>query len=548
MNSLWVGGIAIVLLWLGYRVYGRFMTRLWQVDPGRVPPSKAKFDGVDYVPARNWTILFGHHFASIAGAGPILGPVLATAAWGWAPTLLWILGGSIFIGAVHDFSALMVSLRHGGRSIAEVSERVMGRPSRILFAAFLWLSLILVVAVFAAATANTLVKEPHVVLPTFGLVGVALVLGWGVGRRGGNQFLATLAALAVVAGLIVLGFRCPVVIPGSQAVQIWIVILLLYALLASVLPVDLLLQPRDYLSTFILFFGLASGFLGLGLTHYPLRVPAWIGGAHAQGPLWPMLFVFVACGAVSGFHALVASGTTSKQLADKKDALKIGYGAMILEGALAVLALLAVGAGLYWRPGPGTAGWVYPELLRSGDWIGTFGRGFGRMTAPLFGATLGMTLAILMLNAFVMTTLDSATRITRYLTEELFGDAFGIGFLRRRGWASLFVVLVAAVLALGQWQRIWPIFGASNQLVAALTLLVVTFYLLERGRPAVYTLYPALFMLVTTSAALVYQAWTFWRQGKFVLAGLAVLLLALALFMLWEGSRRSRRAPSAPAG
>jgi carbon starvation protein len=540
MNSLLIGLLGVLILSAGYIGYGRIIARLWQIDSHSKTPAHEKYDGVDYIPARHWTILFGHHFASIAGAGPILGPVLATAAWGWAPTLVWIILGSIFIGAVHDFSALMVSLHHGGRSIAEVSEVVMGRASRLLFAAFLWLSLILVVAVFAAATAYTLVKEPHVVIPTCGLVIIAGMIGFWVNRFRGGLWPATIIALLLLAGFIWLGYKYPISLPAQYAIPIWIILLLIYALIASVLPVDILLQPRDYISTFILFFGLGLGYLGLVLTRYPIHVPAFVSAVPAQGPVWPMLFVFVACGAVSGFHSLVASGTTSKQLAEKEHARRIGFGAMILEGVLALLALLAVSAGLYWTSGAGHEGLILSELLSGGDWIGTFAKGYGRLTAPLMGAALGMTIAIIMLNAFVITTLDSATRITRYITEELFGDVFGIRFLKNRYLASLLVVVAAASLALGQWQKIWPIFGASNQLVAALTLLVISFYLLDRKRSIKFTFYPALFMLLTTIAALCYQGWMFFRQGKIGLGSIALLLLGLAAFMVWQGIIRPR--------
>ncbi|MBN1596081.1 carbon starvation protein A [candidate division FCPU426 bacterium] len=540
MNSLWLGMAGIVVLLGGYFTYGRLTARVWQSDRKDKTPAQEKPDGVDYVPARHWLILFGHHFASIAGAGPILGPVLAVAAWGWAPTLVWIILGSILVGAVHDFSALMISLRHGGRSIADVSEMVVGRTARLLFAAFLWLSLILVVAVFAAATANTLVEEPQVVLPTVGLIAAAFGLGFSINRKQGNLWLATIVALLGVAGFIGLGFIFPVHIPGSQATQIWILLLLAYALAASILPVDLLLQPRDYLSMYILFFGLGAGFLGVTLTRYPLDVPAYISATPAAGPIWPMLFVFVACGAVSGFHSLVASGTTSKQLGEYRHALRIGYGAMILEAVLALLALLAVGAGLYWRTGSGREGFILPELLAGGNWIGAFAKGYGRITAPLFGTVLGTTIAIIMLNSFVMTTLDSATRITRYLTEELFGDVLRIPFCRNRFAAGLLVVIAAAFLALGHWQKIWPIFGASNQLVAALTLLVVSFYLLKRRRPAGLTFYPAVFMFLTATGALCYQGWMFIKQGKPVLGGLALILLGLSFFMIREGFRHLR--------
>lgn len=551
MNSVVVAIIGLVLLTLGYRLYGKHMLKVWQVDNKRVTPAHELKDDLDYIPARHWMILFGHHFASIAGAGPILGPVLAVAAWGWLPAIGWIVLGTLFIGAVHDFSALLLSLRHQGRSIADVSEQVTGRSSRLLFAVFLWLTLVLIIAVFAAATAKTLVGQPQVVMPTFGLIVIAMAFGWAIKRWPGHLVMLTIGALALVAGVIGLGMAVPVVLSTGQALSIWIILLLVYALIASLMPVDALLQPRDYLSTFILFAGLGAGFVGLFLTHYPMTTPAVASFHSGKGPMWPMLFVFVACGAVSGFHALVASGTTAKQLAHKKDALKIGFGAMVLEAALALLAVLAVGAGLYWHAGPGHEGLVYPELLKNGNWIATFGKGFGRLTEPLFGLTLGTTLAVIMLNSFVMTTLDSATRIGRYLTEELFGSAFNIKLFKKPLVSTLVIVLAAAGVAFGNWQKVWPIFGAANQLIAALTLLVVSFYLIGRQRPVLYTLIPAGFMLVTTIAALGYQGWQFWTHGQVMLAILAILLLVLAVVVLTSGMNRlkllRRRKEAAPA-
>jgi carbon starvation protein len=429
MNSLVVALVSLLLLGLGYRFYGRLMEKLWDVNPEKITPAHTKEDGVDYIPAKNWLILFGHHFAGIAGAGPIIGPVVAAALWGWGPALVWIVLGSIFIGGVHDFSSLMASIRHDGKSIAQVAETVMGRRSRILLAAFLWLSLVLVVAVFAAVTAKTLVDEPRIVLPTFGLIPVAILVGLMLYRWKINSWISTLTGLGLLLALLLLGAYVPIVWDSMNG---WILILLAYAYVASITPVNLILQPRDYLSTFILFFGMGLGYLGLLLTHPTIQAPVFLSSQSSQGPLWPMLFVLIACGAISGFHSMIASGTTSKQLDNERDARKVGYGAMILEGALAVLALLCVTAGLRWSPeGIGTAP-VYPHLLQGGNWIGTFGAGYGQLVAPLLGVSLGTLIAITTLNAFVMTTLDSATRIARYITEELFGEAWGVRLFLNR--------------------------------------------------------------------------------------------------------------------
>jgi carbon starvation protein len=541
MNSLVVALVSLLLLGLGYRFYGRLMEKLWDVNPEKITPAHTKEDGVDYIPAKNWLILFGHHFAGIAGAGPIIGPVVAAALWGWGPALVWIVLGSIFIGGVHDFSSLMASIRHDGKSIAQVAETVMGRRSRILLAAFLWLSLVLVVAVFAAVTAKTLVDEPRIVLPTFGLIPVAILVGLMLYRWKINSWISTLTGLGLLLALLLLGAYVPIVWDSMNG---WILILLAYAYVASITPVNLILQPRDYLSTFILFFGMGLGYLGLLLTHPTIQAPVFLSSQSSQGPLWPMLFVLIACGAISGFHSMIASGTTSKQLDNERDARKVGYGAMILEGALAVLALLCVTAGLRWSPeGIGTAP-VYPHLLQGGNWIGTFGAGYGQLVAPLLGVSLGTLIAITTLNAFVMTTLDSATRIARYITEELFGEAWGVRLFLNRYVSTSIVILLALFLAMGEWKAIWPIFGASNQLVGALALMVLSAYLLSRKKPVAYTLYPALFMLLTTLTALAWQIRGFWRSSHLLLASIGVALVALALFLVWENIRmlRLRRA------
>jgi len=518
MSPLVITIISIALLICGYRYYGAKLAYWWQVNEKNRTPAVDNPDGIDQVPARHWTILFGHHFASIAGAGPIIGPVLAGYYWGWLPVLCWIIIGSIFMGAVHDFSCLMISLRNQGKTIASVAENALDKKAKLLFAIFLWLALVLVVAVFAAVTAKTLVEKPDMVIPAIGLIGVAFIVGHLMYRKGVSQLLATVLGIVSLVGLIFLGEKFPIVISSTR---IWVLILMTYAFLASILPVNLLLQPRDYLATFVLYFGLFFGFLGLVVTRPEFTIPAIAHVKSDLGPIWPMMFVIVACGAISGFHSLVASGTTARQIASEKDALRIGYGSMILEAVLAILALIAVSTGL--------SAIEYGSFIKSGNWILAFGQGFGKLTEPFFGSKLGISIAILMLNTFVLTTLDSATRISRYITEDLFG--------LNKYLSTALVVGCSLALAMGKWKAIWPVFGASNQLIAALALLVITVWLHGKGKKYKFTQIPAILMLLTSIGALGYEIILFIGQKNYLLSAIAILLLSLAVFMLTEAVR-----------
>jgi carbon starvation protein len=532
-NALPIAALSGVALYLGYRFYGRVIARLWDFHPDRPTPATESPDGVDYVAAKHWTVLFGHHFASIAGVGPIVGPVLACAIWGWLPALIWILVGSIFFGAVHDFSSLMASLRARGRSIAEIAEENLGHRVRVIFGGFLWLALILVVAVFAHFGARTLAITPQVVIPTFGVILVAIAVGLMMYRWGVPQSAATVLGLGLLGGFLYLGYRVPIELPfGEENVLAWTIILLAYAYFASITPVNLLLQPRDYLSTFVLYIGLVAGYVGIVLTRPDIDAPPMQSVSGSLGPLWPMLFVTVACGAISGFHSLIASGTTAKQLGSEANAPRIGYGAMILEGALALLAVMAVAAGLRW----GSSAGAFPGILDEGGPLPAFANGFAVLTKPFFGP-LGALVGLTVLKTFVMTTLDSATRISRYVGEELFGESLGIGILHNRFVATGIIIGLAFFLATGSWQTVWPVFGSANQLIAALALLVLTVVLWRRGKPTIYTLVPLVFMFATALGALVYQGRDFWAEQKFLLCGISVALVALALVMLVDSLR-----------
>ena len=377
------------------------------MDSRQPTPAVSKQDGIDYVPARNWLVLFGHHFSSIAGAGPIIGPIIACIVWGWLPALVWVIAGTLFIGGTHDFGSLMCSVRQGGSSVADIANEVISRRSKILFSIFVRLALILVIAVFAYLCADTFVKEPRIVLPSLGLIPVDIMIGFLLYNMRAPGVPTTILGLGLLTALIVWGNYLPIRLP-SGGLSIWILVLLGYCFIASVTPVHILLQPRDYLSSFLFFAGVAFGYLGLLIAHPAITQPAYVGFAAKEGGIWPMMCVTIACGAISGFHALIASGTTSKQLANECFARRIGYGGMVAEGVVAVMAILAVCAGL---KGSNAA-----LLLKEIGPINSFSKGYGEITKGILGGYGGF-IAVTILNAFILTTLDTATRICRYLTE-----------------------------------------------------------------------------------------------------------------------------------
>ncbi len=517
MNSLTIFGLALFSFIIAYRYYGPRLKRLLGIDPKRIMPAASCYDGVDYVPAKHWTILFGHHFASIAGAAPIIGPVLACAFWGWLPALLWIVIGTIFIGAVHDFGSLVISMRNNAGSIAQICEQIIDKPTRIILGIFIWLTLILIIAVFVYFSAKSFIAEPKIVLPTFGLIPVAIVVGLLLYRFKINQLLATIFGLILLTGMIILGNFIPIVVSVAP-LKIWSIVLLIYAFFASIMPVQVLLQPRDYLTSFLLFFGVSCGILGIFISQPPIVTKPFISFSSSAGYLFPMLFVTIACGAVSGFHSLVASGTTAKQIASEKDAFKVGYGGMLLEGLLAVIALIAVCAGLSSQA----------KLVKlAGNPVIAFGTGFNNITNIVLGGYGGL-IAMTLLNAFILTTLDTATRIGRYLTEELFK-------LNNRYIATAIVTILGGILALsGGWQKIWLIFGAANQLIAAFALMIITLWLYKSGKRIRYTFTPAILMFVIAFTALIFKIREYFNKNNHILLSLSIILVFLSFFVLFK--------------
>jgi len=555
----------LFFFFVGYRYYaGRLDREVIHPDNSISTPAVLQEDGVDFVQSKP-LVLFGHNFASIAGAGPVIGPIVAMHHFGWAVTIVWILIGNVFIGAVHDYLTLMASVRNRGSSIAEIAENTMGIRAKAVFAIFLLLAMLLVIAVFGVVAAKTLIAQPQMVFPTFAIIPISMALGWFLYSRSANLAIASFIAVTGLIVSIYIGFQFPVVLAedgvmGLSPLMFWFVILMVYAAVASILPVNILLQPRDYLSTYVLFGSMALAVLALIWVHPELNTPAFRGGfSEEQGPVWPMLFVLVACGAVSGFHSLVAGGTTSKQLATESQGRPIAYGGMLTEGVVAVVTVLLVSGGLYWVAPVGggvdmsTLG--FRETLKSGGWILAYGHGFGNLVhqmLPFISFTFASMIAVLALNTFVLTTLDSAVRITRFILQESLGQK-ALVFQSKYICTILVVFFAYLIGATDGWEKIWPIFGATNQLIAAIALFVIATWLMAMNKPTKFALYPALFMVVTTIGALAWQSYRFYTQPEpnIFLGTAAIFLIFLAFFVGYEGlgtlKSRQGKVATAPA-
>jgi len=561
LPAVWVIAFVAVVLLVAYRWYGTFLVkRVFGVDDASPTPAHTLGDDVDYVPAPA-PVLFGHHFASIAGLGPLLGPAIAVV-WGWLPALIWIVIGSIFIGAVHDAGCLVASIRNRARSIADVTADVMGHRARTLFLLFAIFALSLAMGVFVVNISTLFAPGagaaegghvPQAVLPSAMLIVIALVVGVLHYRVRLPLAPLTVGAVALSLLFIWIGVRLPVtgVAGFSLNPERWTYALMLYAFVASILPVWLLLQPRDYVNSFQLYLGMALLFVGAVVGSPQMVAPAVNTSAQGLQPLFPMLFITVACGAVSGFHALVASGTTSKQLSKESHVQPVAYGGMLTEGLLATLALVSVSAGF------GSFGeWS----SRYADWksagthaLSNFVHGAGVIVSSC-GLPLDLAKVFIATVAvgFALTTLDSGTRLIRYNLQEL-GGAWRLSLLQRPLVATAIAVGCIGGFALmrspdpvtGQLKPLgsilWQLFGTSNQLLAGLSLLVVSLYLRALGRASAYTAVPMAFMLVVTISALLWSMWNFWNQGNWLLLSIASVILLLALWLVKEAMQTIRQ-------
>ncbi len=532
----------VALFGIAYRTYGRFLRREFDLDDRRETPARRVNDGVDYIPTK-LPILVAQHFSSIAAAGPIVGPILAGLWFGWLPALLWIVLGNIFIGSPHDFANLVASLRHKGRSIAEVVKENITPRAHLLFLLFVWLSLIYVIVAFTDLTASTFLAEgygPGVATSSFLYILLGVFLGLALNRWGWSLSTGTAVALPVLLFIIWFGQKAPIALPAWLApnpAKGWGIVILAYCFLASILPLWILLQPRGYLGGYFLYATLAVGLVGLFFGGYRVAYPAFVGLQNSKGaPLFPILFITVACGACSGFHGLVCSGTSSKQLEKEGHAQPVGYGGMLLEGMVALIALATI---MMLAPGD-------PDLSLSPTEI--YAHGLARF-ANVLGVPMEMAVSfgLLAFATFVYDTLDVATRLGRYILQELTGwqgRGGRIGATLATLALPLFFLLTTKEQA---YLKFWTIFGASNQLLAALSLLGISVWLVKTGRNPLYTAIPMLFVLTMTLWALVLHVRSFPPD---LIGTIALILIVIALLLLVEAYQvlaARRRATRRPA-
>jgi len=539
--------IMIVLMGLsgmafGWFVYSKFIaTKIYQLDPDFVTPANEFNDGVDYVPTNKY-VLWGHHFTSVAGAAPIVGPAIAVY-WGWVPAVLWVTLGTIFFAGVHDFGALWASSRHKGKSIGALSEDVIGKRTRALFMVVIFLVLLMVNAVFGVVIAGAFVNTPNAVFPAWSAIAVALIIGQLLHRNFNLTILSVVGVMALYFSIYI-GSLFPLELPegllGLSPNANWIIILFIYAAIASMLPVWVLLQPRDFINGMQLFVGLFLLYGAVFLSLPDISAPAFNNQMTEDAPsLVPLLFVTIACGAVSGFHGIVSSGTSSKQLDKETDARFVGYFAAMGEGSLALITIVAVsGAALAATPEI----WheIYDKYGTAG--AGTFIQGGAQMITNGWGIPVSVTSTLLatMVALFAGTTMDSGVRLQRYIIQE-WGDIYGIPLFKKGFAATLIAVTSCLLLAFGAGGAsgsgglsIWPLFGSTNQILAGMTLLVISVMLIKLGRPAKYTMMPMIFVLFTSCWAAIIKLMEFWAAGNWLLVTIDIVVLVTSLLVILE--------------
>lgn len=533
--------IGLACMAAGYFVYSRFIARnILKLDPAFQTPAHEINDGVDYVPTNKY-VLWGHHFTSVAGAAPIVGPAIAVI-WGWFPAFVWVVLGTIFLAGVHDMSAVWASVRNRGLSIGAISGIVINARTRSLFMVVIFLLLLMVNAVFAVVIAGMMIKTPSSVLPVWGALAVAFVIGQCIYRYKMNLLWVSIIGVIALYTLIYLGPKVPMAFPeqmmGLPANTWWIILLFVYAAIASLLPVWMLLQPRDYINGLQLFVGLFVLYAAIFLVNPTLVAPAINPDVPAgTPPIMPLLFVTIACGAISGFHGLVSTGTTAKQVNRETDSRFVGYFGAMGEGMLALAAILAATAGF-----ASFADWqaVYSAFGKGG--IGAFIDGGASIMNNGIGLdpVLSATMLTVMAALFAGTTMDTGVRLQRYIFQE-WGEIYQIKSFQK-GWvATLLAVGSCALLAFGAGglkgdggMLIWPLFGTTNQLMAGLTLLVVTVMLLKAGRKIWFTLIPMAFLLFVSIIALLLQLRNFYNDGKWLLVVLDIVILACSILVALE--------------
>ncbi len=567
MDAVLIMILAFVGYIIAYKLYGEFIgKKIFKITNKNMTPAHEFEDGKDYVPTRKG-ILFGHHFTSIAGTGPIVGPAIGII-WGWLPALIWVFVGSIVMGAVHDFSALVMSLRNEGKSISEIASIYIGKKVRFAFFLIVFIELWLFLAILGMIIAVIFHMYPQAVFPVWMEIPIALYLGWAVYKRNGNVTKLTLLAVVLMYITVVLGHYIPLDMPmiGTMpATGTWTIILFIYAFIASTLPVTTLLQPRDYINAWELFvamFLLVAGVIVSSFSGLKIVAPAVHLSPAGAPSMWPFLFITIACGAISGFHAVVASGTTAKQMANGEDAKFIGYGSMLMEGVLAVLVIIATAAGIGLAARGADAGTVtgvaaWTEHYASwstasglGAKVGAFVVGSANMISYLgIPQYLGIIIMGVFVASFAGTSLDTTTRLQRYVIQELLG-ANRVGaaehknFFTNKYGATFLALLTAGILAFSTGANgkgallLWPLFGANNQTLASLALFTASVYLKKSGgMKFLVTLIPACFMLIMTLWALVENEINYFGKGNITLSIVNIIIIAIVLFVAYASIR-----------
>ncbi|MCB9060793.1 MAG: carbon starvation protein A [Halobacteriovoraceae bacterium] len=543
MNASYIALGCLVLFALAYRFYARYIsTKIFQLDllnEEKTPALKYE-DGIDFVPTRK-EILIGHHFSSIAGAAPIVGPAVA-AIWGWVPAILWIVFGVIFIGACHDFGTLFVSMKNNGKSIAEFTEGLLGLRTKYLFLIIIFFLVWMVIAVFTLVIANLFISYPASVIPINFEIIVAVLLGLYINHHKGDLKIPSILAQIGLIIMVFVGTKYPISLDplfGQSSLMAWIIFLLIYSFIASVLPVWMLLQPRDFINSHQLFLGLGLLLVGLFVTSPTIVAPAINPNPVGAPPWFPFLFITIACGAISGFHGLVSGGTTSKQIQKWTDARPIGYGSMLGEGLLALIATLAVTAGFEskalwhnhyatWNAANGLSAKINAFVTGSSKFLNSIG----------ISEDISQTFIAVLIISFAATSLDTACRIQRYIIAE-FGDVTGVKVLKNRYIGSSIAVLSALFLMLTSdggkgGLHLWPLFGATNQMLAGLSLIIISVYLYKNRRPCKSFLIPAFFILAMTFMSLVLNIQHYLNEKKFLLLVLGVFLTLSQLWIIIE--------------
>ncbi len=575
MSAIVLLVIGFLAFLTGYRLYSAYIARwVYRLDPEFKTPAHEFEDGVDFVPT-NKHVLFGHHFTSVAGAAPIVGPAIAVV-WGWLPAFLWVVLGTVFAGAVHDFGTLWISTRHKAQSIGTLADTFVGSRARVLFLLIIFFLLLLVNAVFAVVIANLFLANPGAVLPVWGSLVVALIVGILIYRTGTGILWPSLSALLILYIMIWFGQYLPFELPdffnfeatatqlaaagGNAAVAAeaaradgvragWVIILLGYAFVASILPVWLLLQPRDYVNSHQLFVALGIISASILVTNPEVVAPAVNQNLPEDAPSWfPLLFITIACGAISGFHGLVASGTSSKQLNKDTDARYVGYGGMLGEGMLALTSILAVTAGF--AVFVGVDGWYehYSTWARASSGATTaFVTGVGTLAEGIgIPHSVAVIFAAVVVISFAATTMDTGVRLQRYIISEL-GAQYRLKAIQNRWLATGIAVASCALLALGidrgaGGMRLWPLFGTTNQLTAGLSLLVVTLFLARLRRPIWVTVIPMVFLLFMTTWAMVLNLAAYVSDDRILLFVIGAAIFVLELWLVLEAVLALRRA------